>query len=311
MELPYPIPVEELAAKVEAKKILGSKKLKATGINEIHKVRKGDITFVDTEKYYKHSLSSAASIILINKEVKCPKGKALLICDDPFEVYNDLVLEFRPFRPIEEEIAKSLKIPPTTVIEPGAVIAPNVQLGEYCYIQANVTITEDTIIGDHVTIEAGSSIGTSAFYFKKSEKGYKKWRSGGRVIIEDHVDIGANCTINRGVSGDTIIGEGTKLDCHIHIGHDVVIGKHCMLAAQVGIGGNTTIEDWVILYGQVGIAQNVTIGAKAVILAKSGVSKDLEGGKTYFGIPADEIRSKYKEVAALRHLPKFFSDYYR
>ena len=311
MDFPEPIPVVELAEKVKAKKLLGNKKLQATGINEIHKVREGDITFVDTEKYYKHSLASAATIILINKEVKCPKGKALLLCDDPFEVYNDLVLEYKPVIPLTRQIADTAVVPDSAVIEPGAIIGGNVRIGEYSYIQSNVTIADDTIIGDHVTIESGTVVGTSAFYFKKSEKGYKKWRSGGRVIIGNHVDIGANCTINKGVSGDTIIGEGTKLDCLIHIGHDVVIGKHCMLAAQVGIGGNTKLEDWVILYGQVGVAQNVTIGAHAVVLAKSGVSKDLEGGKTYFGIPVDDIRSKYKEIAAQRHLPKFFADYYR
>ena len=279
MDFPEPIPVMELAERVQAKKLLGNKKLKAKGINEIHKVRKGDVTFVDTEKYYKHSLASDASIILINKEVKCPKGKALLLCDDPFEEYNNLVLEYKPLVPITRPIAKSAVIPSSTVIEPGVVIGRNVTIGEHSYIQSNVSIAEDTIIGDHVTIESGTVIGSSAFYFKKSDEGYKKWRSGGRVVIGNHVEIGANCTINKGVSGDTIIGDGTKLDCLIHIGHDVTIGKHCMLAAQVGISGNTKLEDWVILYGQVGVAQNVTIGTGAVILAKSGVSKDLEGRK--------------------------------
>lgn len=311
MDLPYPISVEDLANKVKANKILGDKSLKATGINEIHKVRSGDITFVDVEKYYKPSLKSEATIILINKEVECPKGKALLVCDYPFDIYNNLIKEFRPLKPITKDISESAEIPLSAVIEPGAVIGHHVKIGENTYIQSNVSIAEYTQIGSNVVIESGTVIGTSAFYFKKGENGFQKWRSGGRVIIEDYVEIGAGCTINKGVSGDTIIGEGTKIDCQVHVGHDVVVGKHCMFAAQVGIGGNTIIEDWVTLYGQVGVIQNVRIGSKAIVLAKSGVSKDLEGGKTYFGAPAEEIRTKYRELAALRHLPDFFSDYYR
>ena len=122
-------------------------------------------------------------------------------------------------------------------------------------------------------------------------------------MIQDDVEIGAGCTINKGVSGDTIVGRGTKMDCQVHVGHGVVIGERCLFAAQVGIGGKTKIGNQVVLYGQVGVAQNIEIGDQAVILAKSGVSKSLEGGKTYFGAPAEEVRQKYKELAALRQLP--------
>ena len=131
------------------------------------------------------------------------------------------------------------------------------------------------------------------------------------MVIEDHVDIGPGCTVNKGVSGDTIVGEGTKLDSQVHIGHDVVIGKRCLFAGQVGIGGNTRIGNDVILYGQVGVAQNLVIGDKVLVSAKSGVSKNLESGKAYFGYPAAEARTAYKELAALRHLPEFFQEYYK
>ena len=309
MKFPEPIPVKDLAEEIGAK-LVGNEGILATGINVIFRAAPGDIIFVDLEKYYKKSLKSDASIILINEEVDCPDDKALLVCDNPFEVYNDLILRYRPVQPITRDISESADIALSTILEPGVVVGPNVTIGENSYIQANVVIAEHTIIGNGVTIEAGSVIGTEAFYFKRNEEGYKKWRSGGRVIIEDNVSIGAGCTINKGVSHDTIIGEGTKLDCQVHIGHGVQIGKHCLLAAQVGVGGKTIIGDWVTLYGQVGIAQNLKIGDKATVLAKSGVSKDLEGGKTYFGVPADDIRSKYRELAALRHLPKFLEDYY-
>ena len=303
MKFKKPIPIQQLAEKYDLE-IIGDASVLATGINEIHKVEEGDITFVDVEKYFQKSITSAASIIILNKKIECPDGKVLLYCEDPFEVYDKIVKKNRPFEPLFTDISNQAIIHPSAIIEPNAIIAGNVKIGKYSYIQSNVTIQEHTIIGDHVKIHSGSVIGTDAFYFKKKEEGYKKWWSGGRVIIEDRVDIGAGCTISKGVSGDTIIGEGTKLDCQVHIGHGVVVGKNCLFAAQVGIGGKTIIEDKVTLYGQVGVAQSIRIGSKAVVLAKSGVSKTLEGGKTYFGTPAIEAREYYRQMAALRNLSK-------
>ncbi|MBK9015338.1 MAG: UDP-3-O-(3-hydroxymyristoyl)glucosamine N-acyltransferase [Saprospiraceae bacterium] len=304
MKFPKPIPVLEIARKTGAT-LLGDESLLATGINEIHKVEPGDITFVDNRKYFRKSLESAASIILLNEKTDCPPGKALLLCDKPFEAYNSLVREHRPFRPLNESISESANIHPSSVVEPGAVIGHQVVIGRNCYIQANAYIGDHTHIGNYVIIQAGAIIGTDAFYFQKNEGGFKKWRSGGRVVIEDHVDIGAGCTINKGVSGDTVIGEGSKLDCQVHVGHGAVIGKNCLLAGQVGVGGKAILEDNVVLYGQVGVAARVRIGKGAVVSAKSGVSKDLEGGKAYFGIPAEEIRVRQRELAALRQLPDF------
>lgn len=309
MKFPQPIAVKQLAERFNAQ-ILGDENLMATGINEIHKVEAGDIAFSDLKKYFATALGSAATIIFLNEvPEKIPVGKAVLVMAEPFEAYDLLVREHRPFEAIDELISFRSHIHPSAIIEPNVVIAPNVRIGAYSYIQSNCYIAEFTTIGDHCQIGAGSIIGGDAFYFKKMSDGRrKKWRSGGRVIIENHVDIGAGCTINKGVSGDTIIGEGSKLDCQIHIGHGAVIGKNCLFAAQVGIGGKTIVEDEVILYGQVGIAQNLVIGRGAVVLAKSGVSKSLEGGKTYFGIPAEEARGKLRELAALRGLPDFMKE---
>lgn len=309
MKFKQPIPVTELAKKINAE-LLGDRSLLATGINEIHKVEPGDVMFVDAKKYFKKSLASAATIIILNEKIPCPPGKALLVCDHPFEAYDGLVREFRPFRPLHESVSESAFIHPSAVIEPGAIIGRHVVIGKQSYIQANAYIGDYSHIGNHVVIQAGTIIGTDAFYFQKTDKGFKKWRSGGRVVIEDHVDIGAACTINRGVSGDTVIGEGSKLDSQVHVGHGAVIGKNCLIAGQVGIGGKAILEDEVILYGQVGVSQRVRIGKGAVVSAKAGVSKNLEGGKAYFGIPAAEIRERQRELAALRHLPVFFRDYY-
>jgi UDP-3-O-[3-hydroxymyristoyl] glucosamine N-acyltransferase len=304
MTFNQPIPIRQIAAKIKAE-IIGDDTLKALGINEIHQVRAGDITFSDVRKYFDAALKSKATFLILNEKVEnVPEGKVVLLHPNPFEAYDSIVREHRPFDPLSMEVADSSVVHESVILEPNVVIGNHVRIGVGCYIQANAVIHDYTRIGKNCQIGAGTIIGTDAFYFKKNADSFKKWRSGGRVVIEDNVDIGAGCTINKGVSGDTFIGAGTKIDCQVHIGHDAYIGKNCLIAAQAGISGNTIIEDEVVIYGQVGIAQNLKIGSKAVILAKSGVSKDLEGGKAYFGYPAQEAREAYKELATLRQLKK-------
>lgn len=303
MKFSKAITIDTLTQWVQASKVIGDRSIPATGINEIHKVIKGDITFVDVEKYYAKALQSAASIILIDKEVEAPLGKTLLVCENPFEAYNRIVKKYRPFRPLDNTIHPSAFIHPSAIIEPNVTIGPNVRIGKNSYIQSQVVIREYTKIGNGVIIQSGTVVGSDAFYFQKKEDGFKKWKSGGEVIIEDRVDIGPNCTICKGVSGSTIIGVGTKLDGQVHIGHGVEIGNHCLLAAQVGIGGKTIIGNEVTIYGQVGIAPRLIVEDKVVILAKSGVSKNLKAGTTYFGYPAREVSLQYKALAALRLLP--------
>lgn len=305
MIFPHPVPVTELADKLRAT-IIGDASLLATGINELHNSGPGDIIYVDVSKYFQKALNSSASVVLLNEPTDCPPGKCLLVVPDPFAAYNAIVWEFRPLQPIVQSVSTSASIGQGTIVEPGAVIGPNVVIGRDAYIHANAYIGEGVRLGDRVVVQPCAVVGSDAFYFKKTPAGFVKWRSGGSVIIEDDVEIGANCTVNRGVSSDTFIGQGTKLDCQVQIGHDVKIGRHCLLAAQTGVAGNSVLEDGVILYGQVGIAQNLRIGAGAIVLAKSGVSKSLEGGKTYFGYPAQEATGAYRELAALRHLPEIW-----
>ena len=299
MNFSIPVPVKELVNKFNLE-LIGDEHQMATGINEIHKVRPGDITFVDVEKYYEKSLKSAATIIIINKKVACPVGKSLLISDDPFAVYNQIVWDHRPMKYITSDIGENLKIGQNTHIDHGVHIGHEVTIGSGCYIQPGVFIGDQTSIGDNVIIQAGALIGTDAFYYKKINGQYHKWRSGGKVIIGDDVEVGAGSTINRGVSGETIISAGSKLDCQVHIGHGAVLGKNCLVAAQVGVAGKTIIGDNCVIYGQAGIAQNLMIGDNSIILAQTGVSKDLDGNKTYFGYPAGEARDKFKELAVLR-----------
>ncbi len=301
MDFSQAIPVKQLADRFSAH-LHGNADLFATGINEIHKVRPGDICFVDHPKYYDKCLKSAATIIFIDKEVTVPEGKAVLVMESPFEAYNELVLEHRPHYTQLSQIDPRAKVDPTATIEAGVIIGPHCEIGAHTVIQSGVVLQEHCYIGKHCLIQSGAILGSDAFYFKKSEEGYTKWRSGGRVIIQDHVDIGANCTINKGVSGDTLIGRGSKLDCLVHVAHGTVIGERCLIAAQVGIAGKCQIGDDVTLYGQVGVAHGSHIASGTVILAQSGVAKSLSKD-TYFGSPARPVRESLKDLAAVKRIP--------
>ena len=301
MRFSQPYTLKQIATIINAKYV-GAEDFPVLGMNEIHVVRAGDIVFVDHPKYYEKALHSKATIVLINKEVECPEGKALLISDDPFRDFNKLTDFFKPFQKATALIAPSARIGENTVVQPGTFLGNNVVIGNNCRIHSNVSIYDDCVIGDNVTIDAGTVLGADAFYYKKRPEGFDKLKSGGRVVIEDNVDLGALCTIDRGVTGDTTIKKGTKIDNQVHIGHDTVVGEKCLIASQTGIAGCVVIENEVTIWGQVGITSGITIGEKAVILAQSGISKSLEGGQTYFGYPAGEAREKYKEMSALKQL---------
>ena len=190
---------------------------------------------------------------------------------------------------------------------PGAFIGKDVKIGVNCLIHPNVTIYDGTQIGDNVIIHSGSVIGADAFYYQK-QVGYKKLNSCGSVRIENDVEIGAGCTIDRGVTAETVIGAGTKIDNMVQIGHDTVIGKNCLFASQVGIAGVVTVENDVILWGQVGVQKDLTIGKGAVVLGQSGLAKSLKGGVTYFGSPVREAREKMKELALIKQLPSIIEE---
>jgi UDP-3-O-[3-hydroxymyristoyl] glucosamine N-acyltransferase len=234
----------------------------------------------------------------------CPEGKTLLLCDNPFEAYNGLVKQVAPIPTLSQAISPDVQIGENTRIDPNVVIYPNVKIGNNCHIRANVTIYENTIIGDNVTIHSGSVIGSDAFYYKNKGEYWDKWQSCGRVLIEDNVELGACCTIDRGVSGDTIIGKGSKLDNQVHVAHGVVMGTKCLIAAQVGIAGKTIIGNGVFIWGQAGISKDLHIGDGAQIMAQSGVSKDLQGGKTYFGTPVAESKDWFNEFRFIKGLPR-------
>ncbi|MDV7138890.1 UDP-3-O-(3-hydroxymyristoyl)glucosamine N-acyltransferase [Maribacter sp. TH_r10] len=303
MRFPNPHTLEQIATIINTK-FVGPADFQVLGMNEIHVIQQGEIVFVDHPKYYDKALNSRASVVLINKEVECPEGKALLISDDPFRDFNKLSTYFKPFIKSTSSISESAKIGEGTVIQPNVFIGNNVIIGKNCRIHSNVSIYDNCFIGDNVSIHAGTVLGADAFYYKNRPEGFDKLISCGRVVLEDNVDLGALCTIDKGVTGDTTIGKGSKLDNQVHVGHDTVIGKKCLIASQTGIAGCVIIEDEVTIWGQVGTNSGITIGSKAVIMGQTGVTKSVPGGKSYFGTPIEESREKLKQLAYVKKIPE-------
>lgn len=303
MKLPRTYSLEEIA-EITGTTFIGPPNFPVTGFNEIHVVESGDVVFVDHPKYYDKALESKATVVLINKKVKCPQNKALLISKDPFTDFNKLSKHFNPFKKASRSKSSTAKIGKNSIIQPSVFIGNNVTIGKNCLIHANVTIYDNVVIGNNVTIHSGTILGADAFYYKKRPEGFDKLISSGSVLIEDNVDIGALCTIDRGVSGITTIKKGTKIDNQVQIGHDTVIGEQCLIASQTGIAGCVVVEDKVTLWGQVGTNSGIRIGKGAVILGQTGVTKSIKGGKTYFGTPIEESRTKLKEIAEIKQLLK-------
>lgn len=288
-------------AEIIGAKMIGEADFPVLGTNEIHMVKNGEIVFVNHPKYYDKALNSDATIILIDKEVACPEGKALLISEDPFRDFNKINTHFTRIYNFTEEL-HDLEMGEGTFVHPSVIIGNEVKIGNNCHIFPNVVIGDRTVIGDNVIIQSGTVLGGDAFYYRKLNGNFDRLISVGNVVIENNVEIGNNCTIDRGVTDSTIIGEGSVLDNLIQIGHDTIIGKKVLIASHAAIAGCCVIEDEVTVWGQVGMASGNRVGKGAVLLGKTGVNKDLEGGKTYFGQLAEEFREYLRKEVKLKNL---------
>jgi UDP-3-O-[3-hydroxymyristoyl] glucosamine N-acyltransferase len=255
---------------------------------------------VNHPKYYDKALNSPATIILIDKEVDCPEGKALLVSDDPFRDFNKINTHFTRIYNFTEEL-HDIEVGEGTKIHSSAVIGNEVKIGKNCLIFPKVVIGDRTVIGDNVIIQANTVLGGDAFYYRKLNGNYDRLISVGNVVIENNVEIGNGCTIDRGVTDSTIIGEGSVLDNQIQIGHDTIIGKRCLIASQTGIAGCCVIEDEVTIWGQVGMASGVRVESGTVLLAKCGVNRNLKKG-TYFGSIAEEFREYLRKEVKIKNL---------
>jgi UDP-3-O-[3-hydroxymyristoyl] glucosamine N-acyltransferase len=262
------------------------------------------------------------------KKLKAPPGMRLLPCASVHHAFAAVARLFYPEaslavwrqeKPVDPRARLGLDVVlgPAVVIGAGAeigdgtrigagtVIAPGVAIGRNCEIGSNVTVSH-AYIGDHVVILPGAQIGQPGFGFASSQNGHAKVPQLGRVIIQDHVEIGAGTTIDRGALGDTVIGEGSKLDNLVQIGHNVHIGRHCVLVSQVGVAGSSVIEDFAVLGGQVGIADHGHIGQGARLAARSAMvsGQELPGGQDYGGVPAKPVREWMREVHAVNALAR-------
>lgn len=300
MKLKQKVSLGSLASKIGGR-VVGNENAIVEGLNEIHRVERGDLCFAGHLKYLKPAMESKADFIIVPEVPEDHKGKDFIVHPDPFKAYNLLAAHYRPHQAPFNGVYPDKK---GNIIHPGVQIGEGVEIGSNCIIYPNVVIYNNVILGDNVIIHANCVIGGDAFYYNGGKEGYDKWHSIGGVEIGSDVEIGAGTTIDKGVSSQTRIGEGTKIDNLCHIGHGVEIGKKCIIAAQCGIGGKAIIGDEVVMWGQVGVSKAVSIGNKAVLSAKSGVSKKLEGGKAYFGSPAREWREAHKDLAALKMMAK-------
>jgi UDP-3-O-[3-hydroxymyristoyl] glucosamine N-acyltransferase len=291
-----------------------------------------DLSFLDNPKYLPVFAATRASACLVAPKFASqgPAGTICLITPEPYRAFARALALFypdalNPKAAVEgggfdrSSVHPSASLEAGVVIEPGAVIGPEarigagttiaagsvigyrVHIGRGCYIGPNASLTH-ALVGNHVTIHAGVAIGQDGFGFAMGKAGHLKVPQIGRVIIQDAVEIGANTTIDRGALRDTMIGEGTKIDNLVQIGHNVVIGRHCIIVAQTGISGSAELGDFVALGGQVGVVGHVKIGAGAQIAASSNVRGDVPPGVRWGGTPAKPVRLWFRELTLLRKL---------
>ncbi len=294
----------------------------------------GEITFLDNPKYVADLQTTAAGAVLCSKRYaeKVPEGVVALVVGNPYEAFSLVLSAFYPeaMKPLAyfernggisqgAHIHPEAKVENGVCIEPGAsigagaevgagttigvnaVVGQGVRVGRNCHIGANAVL-QHSMVGDHVIIHPGVCIGQDGFGFAMGPAGHRKVPQVGRVIIQDRVEIGANSTIDRGANRDTIIGEGTKIDNQVQIGHNVEVGRHCVLVSQVGISGSSSLDDFVAIGGQTGVAGHIKIGMGAQIAAVSVVKDDVPPGSRYGGVPAKPVKTWFREMAALKRL---------
>ena len=306
--------------------------LKIKDVRPLDGAAQGDLSFLDNPKYLPLFATTGASACLVAPKFasQAPAGTACLVTPEPYRAFAKALVLFYPDAlrskaalaggfDRSSSIHPTAALEPDVTVEPGAVIGPEVRvgrgttiaagsvigyrvhIGRDCYIGPNASLTH-ALVGNHVTIHAGVAIGQDGFGFAMGKAGHLKVPQIGRVIIQDAVEIGANTTIDRGALRDTVIGEGTKIDNLVQIGHNVVIGRHCIIVAQTGISGSAELGDFVALGGQVGVVGHVKIGAGAQIAASSNVRGDVPPGVRWGGTPAKPARLWFRELTLLRKL---------
>lgn len=322
--------LKELAEILDCR-IVGNSDIEINGISEIQKAKEGDLTFLTNPRYKKFLKNTKASAVLLEREIE-GLGLSQLICEEPYVAFAKALSVLYPEKLPEPRISdkatisdsakigencyigdnvyigENVRIGKNVRLFPGVYIGENCEVGNNTVIFPNVTIYERTKIGRFVRIHAGTVIGSDGFGYAFSKKEMKIYKvpQTGRVVIEDFVEIGANTTIDRGTIGDTVIGEGTKIDNLVQIGHNVKIGRYCFIVSQVGISGSTKIGDFVTLAGKVGVAGHIEIASNVTVGAKAGITKSIKEPGTYAGFPARPYREWKKIQVLIDRLPELY-----
>lgn len=325
--------LDEVVALTGGKILNPAPEMQISGVATLAEACPGDVSFLGNEKYFKDFLATKATAVLVPPALpEYPEGVVFIEVENPSLAFNAVVGHFmKAASDFEPGIAPTAYVDPTAkinpekvrvshgaVIEAGAeigdgcdigpncVIGKSATLGENCKLYANSVVRERCILGKHVVLQPGAVIGSDGFGFllNKETGRYETVDQVGIVVIGDYVDVGANTTIDRARFGRTIIGEGTKIDNLVQIGHNVVVGKHTVIVSQTGIAGSSSVGDYCTVAAQVGIAGHLKVGDKATLAARTGVMADLEGGKVYWGAPAAPFMEARRQFAAIRKLPE-------
>ena len=323
--------LSELARWIDGDIVRGGLDPSLTGMAALDAAGPHDVSFLGNEKYYNQFLETKAAAVIVPRGVtEGPENAALIAVENPTLAFSVVVRHFaviaRTFTPGVHPRAfvdPSATLDPAKVrvhagavvmagasvgdgseIGPNCVVGANASIGRDCHLMANSTVRERCTLGDRVILQPGAVIGSDGYGYEFSGGKHVKIDQVGIVEIGDDVEIGSNTTIDRARFGKTIIGEGTKIDNLVQIGHNCVIGRHCLIIALTGISGSTKVGDYVTMAGQVGTVGHITIGDKATLAARTGVSSSLPGGEVYAGNPAQPFRDEMKQRASVRRLPK-------